>query len=64
GSKPERQTIIEVLKSIDYTKFNSSLDDSIKLLKKIALKDKIWHIRRDARQLDIILEDYKATTKF
>ena len=53
GSKAERQTILKVLKNIDYKKNYKVIESVLQLLDKISSKDRIWHIRRDARELKI-----------
>lgn len=51
GSKPERQSIIQVIKNINYEKYSSILSNILELLSQISQTDRIWHIRRDARIL-------------
>lgn len=51
GSKPERQSIIQVINKINYEKYVSILPNILELLSQISRTDKIWHIRRDARIL-------------
>ncbi len=51
GTKAERQTILRVLENIDYIKNQRIIDAVLNLLDEISDKDRIWHIRRDARIL-------------
>ena len=55
GSKAERQSALHTLEKINYSENNNIINPVLSLLKQISTKDRIWHIRRDARLLIVKL---------